>query len=260
MVALVAALIAGAGGCGSAFSSGGGDGGTAGTTATGSGASSGGGTAGTGQGGGAQAGGPPVDPPTCFPAGLQDDFETSFIDYGLWDVWNEPGTEISVTNGRLRLHYVPLGVDVTTYGDVYTADVYDLTDCATWIEVPTVLPEATAGSASFLLTASEGNGADITVEEGDIHFSFTVNDVVVKEQSEPYSPTAHRWWRFRNAGPLIYLDTSPDGANWTEGLAHDPPWQVNAAGIGVTMNIWGTTDPAANMAEFDNVNVPPVSP
>jgi hypothetical protein len=188
---------------------------------------------------------------------LQDGFDAPQLDEVLWDGHAE-SAEISIVGDRLRLRPTANGDTVHT-ADVYTAIGYDLTNCSTWLEVPTVLASTTAGEVSLLLWIDDTNGADITTSQGVIYFRFTVGDTVVKEMPRTYDPVVDRWWRIRNSGPVIYLETSPDGTSWTQGIEHDPGWDLTAAGIGVAMNIWDSAGSAPGMAEFDNVNLLPPS-
>ncbi len=72
----------------------------------------------------------------------------------------------------------------------------------------------------------------------------------------PYDPVLHRWWRIREAGGTLYLETAPQGKVWTERLSAPSPSYLNdvVVGLGVT---GADTQPIVGTTELDNMDVPP---
>ena len=235
---------AGGGSTTGATSSAGGAGSTseASATATGSGASGSGG----GGAGGMGQGGEPAPP--CHPPGLIDTFDGNAVDLSLWNTQGEDRI-ISVYGGLL--HITPNeGVGDDQWTGMVTTDEYDLTQCSVWIMVPSLVKDGAEGSNYFQLYSDSGQ-ASLTVTNGQLQLK--IGDQVT---TTPYSMSSQLWWRIRDDGGTLLLETSPDADDWT--VVHSaptPPWIDNVA-IGL-----GTVSPtnATQLGEtqWDNLNALP---
>lgn len=255
---LSAALVSASTGCGDSFGTGSGDGGatstatTSTTTDTGSGGSGTTHTGGDGGGGSGGTGGGTATGEPCHPPLLHDDFEAQELDLGLWEPYTN-GINVSTSGGRLRFTPNP-DAELSWYAEVYSKFTYDLRNCMTWVEAPTVLPPGTPGDTTFEVRLDGNNLADIAVTEGGLAVEFSVGGAIVAEDYIQYDPTNHRWWRFRDEGGTSYLETSPDGISWDERLSMATPFDLSAVTIGLTMGVWGQPTGAAGTGEFDNLN------
>jgi len=69
----------------------------------------------------------------------------------------------------------------------------------------------------------------------------------------PYNPTAHAWWRLREASGTIYWDASPDGITWTNLGSHTYTMAITAMAINLWCGYWGTETSPPD-AVVDNLN------
>ena len=95
-----------------------------------------------------------------------------------------------------------------------TGTAIDFTGCSAQIMVPAV-PAGNA-EAVFSLYKDRQNFLQIRYKAGVL--TFIQNAVGLREQTTvAYSPTQHRFWRFRHdkAGDSLRFETSPDALVWT---------------------------------------------
>lgn len=75
----------------------------------------------------------------------------------------------------------------------------------------------------------------------------TTNGVRTEYALPAYDPTAHRWWRVREAGGYIFFDTSPNGTTWTNHTSGPHSWSTESCYLIVKCGYWGTTPAAQNI-------------
>jgi hypothetical protein len=68
----------------------------------------------------------------------------------------------------------------------------------------------------------------------------------------PYSPTNDRWWKLRESAGRIYLDTSPNGVQWTPKLDIGVPITLDNNKVMFGTYEDGTSLTAGGTAKFDN--------
>ncbi|RLB47432.1 MAG: hypothetical protein DRI90_26340, partial [Deltaproteobacteria bacterium] len=200
---------------------------------------------GGGTGGGSHGGGLP-----CHPPDLVDTFDGPQIS----SFWLPVGGDITgISNGRLVL--TPIVQHPTDqWGGIEFTATCEVQDCSIWVEVPTKIDLITGGSALHL-RHDDGNFSDI---RGNKHFmEFEVQVDGESDQVEyPYDEVAHRWWRMREEAGQFYLETSPNGSSWV--TQHQVPSPSYLDSVSVQLVLWlAESQPAAGIAEFDNVNVVP---
>ncbi len=228
--------------------------GDAGTTASSSGgsssssSSSGGSTASSGAlpGGGDDAG---VAPGSC--PGLRDDFSAPSLDTTTWRTIGFMGWTPEIVDARLT--FTPkAGYANTRTGLVRSAKSFALTGCSVSVEVARALPAGMSGEVNVSLGVA---GALVRARQGTLSFAMTVDDAP-KTASIPYDPAAHRFWRFREAAGVLYLETAPEGRTWTERL--QGPHGANLGDVQLGMNVIDTSISGVfDAPQFDNVNVVP---
>ncbi len=226
----------------------GGFGGSGGNGAAG-GAGGTGGTGGIGGGGGTGGGG---GGPTCTPIGLVDAFGGTAVNQNLWNMQGQTNMFV-VSNGTLEFDGSQSGVTGGWAGLVSSQNFAFQGQCV-WIEVLNLHHNGMDGGTYWQLHNSQGN-ASFTVSGGtlELHIGTGGNPV---DTTLPYSSTAHRWWRMREAGGTLYLETAPQGTVWTERLSAPSPTYLSdvVVGIGVT---GADIQPIVGTTELDNLNVPP---
>jgi hypothetical protein len=131
-----------------------------------------------------------------------------------------------------------------------TKQSYDVTKCAVWIMVPSLVKNGQQGFSYFQLHHPDGQAA-LKVDEGEL-----VARIGDQETAVLYTKASHRWWRIRESGGTLFLESSPDGHSWT--VIHSgstPPW-INEVTVGI-----GTVSPsnATKLGEtqWDNLNAMP---
>lgn len=195
---------------------------------------------------GTGAGGAPAPP--CHPPGLVDTFDGNAVDLNRWAT---QGKVDNIAVYRGRLHFIPQdGIPNGQWTGMTTNQSYDVTKCAVWLMVPSLVTNGQQGFSYFQLYHSDGQAA-FRVDEGELLARIGGQETVV-----PYTMASHRWWRIRESGGTLYLETSPDAHSWT--VIHSgvtPPW-INDVTVGI-----GTVSPSngAKLGEtqWDNLNAMP---
>ncbi len=191
-------------------------------------------------------GGAPAPP--CHPPGLVDTFDGNAVDLNRW---NTQGEVDNIAVYRGRLHFAPQdGLPDGQWTGMTTKQNYDVTKCAVWIMVPSLVKNGQQGFSYFQLHHRDGQAA-FKVDEGEI-----VARIGDQETAVPYTMASHLWWRIRESGGTLFLETSPDAHSWT--VIHSgatPPW-INEVAVGI-----GTVSPsdATKLGEtqWDNLNAMP---
>lgn len=211
------------------------------------------GTSSGGTGTAAGGGGAGGQSPPCHPAGLADDFEGAAVDTNLWNTQGEQSI-MSVAGGQLRV--IPgENVNDGQWVGLVTDLGYNLSGCAVWIEASSLVKGGAEGQTYFQLYTPDGESR-IRVENGELQALVRDKSVTLGETSTPYVALQHRWWRIREDGGQLHLETSPDFIMWTTLLS--PPTPSYIANIAVGLGVVSPTN-ATNLGEtqFDNFDVVP---
>jgi hypothetical protein len=214
-----------------------GDGGEAGSGAGAAGG--GGGAAGSGGGGGSGGG-------SCT-SSAGDDFEAATLD-PFWSPW---GASTMVSGGQVNFGW-PGALE--SYTGMLSNSGQNLVGCAILIELVEPPPHPNT-QAFFYAQHDIDNRAGFFVLGGMLNCALRVAGGG-QSVSIVFDPGAHRWLRLREQDGLVYWDTSPDGATWTNHRqATAPPFTLAA----IPLNIGGgalDATPSAGRVAFDNFNLP----
>lgn len=84
-------------------------------------------------------------------------------------------------------------------------------------------------------STSTAQGGGPSGDPDSMFFFTTAPSFTLLGSSPPYDPVAHRWWRLRvNAdGSASYMDTSPDGSNWTNQAISTSSWDRSRAYVSI---------------------------
>lgn len=161
---------------------------------------------------------------------------------------------VTSTGGRARIPCT------TTLEDMYTASVYAIQGGAIAFQVPTV--PAAGGGSSVAFSAYLSAGPTISTTNLEFEYSPGTGNLVLRNSvggtdASPttlaYDPTAHAWWRFRESGGSITMDTSPDGATWTTRRTISPSQWMRTGNLIFYVEAQRGSG-TADFAEIDNIN------
>jgi len=142
------------------------------------------------------------------------------------------------------------GVAQDQWSGMVTKDEYDLTQCAVWIMVPSLVKNGAEGLTYFQLYNNSGQAA-FTVKGGQLELKIGSQVTTV-----PYSMSNHLWWRIRDDNGTLLLETSPNASAWT--IVHSastPPWIDDVVvGLGTTSEANATQ---VGETKWDNLNALP---
>jgi hypothetical protein len=229
---------------------------TAGSTSEGgsTGTAGGGGTSGT-AGGGGVAGGGGAPPLPCSPGNtdtLVDDFEDGMLG-APWGPWSDGDVSVEENGGELRFG---LGINSYHYGGVFSLERYNLQECAITVEL-TRAPNPGANTAEgYLVARSNDNRLMINVYGSRLYVDVRVNGTISESEDIVFDHTIHRWWRIRETGGNVFLETSADGLVWNVNLTRQSPGFVTNIEIGMLAGTWQPQG-SPGRVEFDSFNVPP---
>lgn len=165
----------------------------------------------------------------------------------------EVGMEVGVEGGGKLAVTLPAMAANATEAGFPTQAYYDMTGSSVSIEVPQMVDTSTTAYAGFAINRDDSDFIEISQESGTLNLDSVVNKGRTRLASTPYDPTAHRWWRIREDGGTVFLETSPDGATFTtRGMVSTPSW----AAYGL-VNIFAGADGTVNNggeAHFDKLN------
>jgi hypothetical protein len=104
--------------------------------------------------------------------------------------------------------------------------IYALASSQISLEIPWMI-DTTTSQALFqvVVFTIDGPAVALRQQQGELvaaksSDAFASTNITVNQA--PYDPAAHRWWRYRHDGTLLYWETSPDGVTYsTFGVAND---------------------------------------
>jgi hypothetical protein len=203
----------------------------------------------------------------CPSRTLTDDFQ----DGQRADTWLLSGGDSTAVgmeyNGELYLT-VPVNVEGAYY--VYrSARLFDFKDGGMAVELVQTPNEP---GAAYMRATGRGqeeegeagshtdNVLQIAFEDGKLVCNYAVDSFWTTVAEVAFSPTAHRFWRVRQAGDSIVWEAAPDGANWDQ-VGMVAPVPVDTSRLDLQL---GVVTPDANpdpgQARFDNFNLLPKAP
>jgi hypothetical protein len=148
---------------------------------------------------------------------MSDDFNDNAIDQTKWSIGTLHDTRF---NSQVQAAEQTQQLKITTpqgalgYSGYVTASPWDFTNARATVEVLQIV--ASGNDTVFALGIDANNRYRFVVEDGVLYFQYKVNGGASSSTNVPYSPTQHRFWRFRHnqATDQIVFETSVDGINW----------------------------------------------
>jgi len=142
----------------------------------------------------------------------------------------EAGGSVAFENDHavLRLPDDPSGSATANLSSVWR---YDLRNDSLTIEIAEMLNTDEPAAATFLFHDTWGDYAEFLQQQGMLAFNLWIDDTRLSNTMVDYDPTAHRWWRYREADGTLYWDTSPDGVNWTTRSSVTTPYFARRARV-----------------------------
>lgn len=182
---------------------------------------------------------------------LRDDFESISLDRRQWlDLYAGTAT---VDDGRLVFR----PPNTSGQSTVASLVMYLLRDSGASVRVTASAPGTAPEIQPRLMLNSHDSSALLYLADGTLHLEQLTSpgDVVVFEETLPYDPEQHAYWRIRHDTDRLVWETAPDGAAWTE-RAGTP---FDALGRPARLFLWITTvaSDTGDQAEvaFDDVNL-----
>jgi len=195
-------------------------------------------------------------PPPCGKLGLIADNFDDGLRGPEWveEAYSDPGVGLAETGGRLTITLVD-GMAGSHWGAYESAHSADLRDSTLFVEAPAVPNGATGADMVFGAFVGPGNNNTVqfTAQQGRLFFVYRINDVETDVLDIPYNPSAHRWWQFREAGGMLYWETSTNGSGWTVRAMHATPIPLASARVVMAAGT-DRAETAPGSAVFDNLN------
>ncbi|MCX5601607.1 hypothetical protein OOK29_25995 [Streptomyces phaeochromogenes] len=185
-------------------------------------------------------------------AQLRDNFNDNTVG-PFWPAnYNTAGAPPTETGGRAR---VPCDTGYAAYASAYAWTLQGSgLSCRFY---PAALNGATTECWSQVLIQTMTPGTDVTIEYNGptdtLAMTVRVGYSDPGYTAIPYDPVAHAYVRIREAGGVLYWDTSPDGSAWTNRRTETAPAWVADPDLQVQL-ISHRSDGTANFAEYDDVN------
>jgi hypothetical protein len=129
---------------------------------------------------------------------------------------------------------------------------FDLTDCATDLELPRQLPQEISGEVTWQIRVDDESYAFIRVRRPNLQF-VAVSGIEIHENYISFDDAEHRWWRMRDDSGQLSLETSPDAETWTSHLDHPHSWDLTSVNISLG-TIVNTLGGDFEGPQIDNVN------
>jgi hypothetical protein len=133
---------------------------------------------------------------------------------------------------------------------------YSLLGCHGSIEVVKA-PQHPFTVVHLSFSPDPSSGADLAeVRQIDntLAFSLWTGGVPTKDCVIPYLPSAHRFWRLREAGGYLLWETAGDGKTWTVKRREKTP--AFASSVRVDFGVIPLAADQAGVGIFDNFNMP----
>jgi hypothetical protein len=225
------------------------------TTSSGSGGGSagGGGASASSSGSSATGGGGAPGQPLCHPAGLEDSFDGNAVNTSLWNLQGKQSI-MSVTGSQLQVT-PDENIDNGQWVGLVTKTTYNLTDCAVWIEAPSIVKNGAAGNTYWQLYTPNGS-SEFKVADGKLEAKVDDMSANLGQASIPYVALEHRWWRIRETAGKLIMETSPNFITWTTVLSTPTPSYISQVSIGLGV-ISPNNQTSLGKTTFDNFNIVP---
>lgn len=174
---------------------------------------------------------------------LTDNFNDNSIDGAKWVPQTSGGT---VTETNSRLEAVASGLTIANFSSVNT---FDLTNSFARAKIVQATATHVNAGAGFGITTDTGEQFTIRLANTSV-LQFMQNNTVVSTVT--YNASTHAYWRLRNAGGLIYYETSSNDITWTTHLTITPATSI--VNVYVGLSVFGQPSQSATLY-MDDFNV-----
>jgi hypothetical protein len=131
----------------------------------------------------------------------------------IWSV-GATGNATAAETGGQAVITLPSGQAGSSDGSFTTNRYYSLLKDSVSVEVTSAGNTATTAQAAFSINGVNNDYLEITQQQGTLVFDQWIGGTYLSRKSIAYSPTNHRYWRFREDGVNTYWETSADGVTW----------------------------------------------
>lgn len=184
-------------------------------------------------------------------ANLFDDFNDGTIS----SKWTTSGTWTEAS-GNICATMPSAGASLTS------AAAYSFRQSSAFVEIVSYANGAGAASGAELFRLFNSADSNDYVQfvldppSNTLFFQYVENAVIISSSSITYNATTMRWLRFRQGSGLVYFETSPDGATWTQRFTSTAQTWIDSV---KALLFAAQSGGAATTKCFDNFNVAPVS-
>lgn len=183
---------------------------------------------------------------------LADNFEAA-TPAAQWYAYANGGITTVQTGGQLVITLPATTTSGSNYGGYDSTWSYDLRGGRVYVEVIQVTSVTTNAQTDLQVIAPNGDALELSEENGQLYASGWVGTTQTTINAIAYDAGQDKWWQFREAGGMVYFETSPDGVTFTPfAMTPTPPYiaSVDIAIEGGTFQ----TETNAGAARFDNFN------
>jgi hypothetical protein len=183
---------------------------------------------------------------------IADDFSAATAG-DQWYPYANGGGTTAQTGGELVVALPATTSSSPNYSGYDSAFHYDLRGNRVYVEVTQVVSTTTHAQTDIQVAAVNGDSLTITEEFGILTASTLVGGTTVNLNAIAYNAVQQRWWSFREAGGMIYFETSPDGTTWTPfSMTPTPSYAPLVAVVLETGSYQQETN--AGSSHFDNLD------
>jgi hypothetical protein len=195
----------------------------------------------------------------CGASTLHEDFTGTEL-YPRYGSWNDPGTTVSQSGGDLVMTFDG-STGSNNFAGIETNHRYDLRDSEIVLDaktIPTLAKFITYVSMSDSRVTGERDHLEIGLDYGDgtgspsLYLEEASGATIIGQADVPYDATQMRYWRLRGAAGRLYIDTSPDGATWTNQL--DAAAQIDLHEAKLTIGAGNYAFTSATTVRFGSIN------
>jgi hypothetical protein len=169
-----------------------------------------------------------------------------------WDPYSDPECAVLELLGDLTFTYP---ADAAGDCGILSEHLYDLRNSAVTVDASGVPADPSLSTFLHVQLPYDSNTRlqiEQRFDELDVEQQVAGSDI--SNEIVPLDPIAHRWWRIRGAGGEIFLETSPDGADWTAIVREAAAFDLSMVRIELGTST-GPPGPAADLlVTFEQVN------
>src|SRR5689334_18300832 len=182
---------------------------------------------------------------------LVDPFTASAINPGLWNRITGTPT-LDTVNDLVSLPVPTAAGGLNVFG---TNGPYDATGQQIFARVGVALTGNGTTKTVMRIRLDSNNAVTMRLESGTFKMTTQIAGVLTTTTLPTYDPTAHAWWRIREAAGAFYADVSADGFAWTNLASMAYTWSPLVVNFQFEAGA-GSTEAAGNIAWFAHVNTP----